>query len=133
MRKYYAGATDPVNGQLINPGAPRGTETDDIFALGLAFQERLPEPAFDGLFYWVFGPSFGYPNSAVNFANFDFHHDIDKVDDDTPPAVQMTRPLCVFPKVAKYRGSGSTNIAANFVCVTDEHDFNQTPAPKYGP
>ena len=81
MRKYYAGATDPVNGQLINPGAPRGTETDDIFALGLAFQERLPEPAFDGLFYWVFGPSFGYPNSAVNFANFDFHHDIDKVDD----------------------------------------------------
>ena len=53
--------------------------------------------------------------------------------DDTPPAVQMTRPLCVFPKVAKYTGSGSTNIAANFTCVTDEHDFNQTPAPKYGP
>ena len=53
--------------------------------------------------------------------------------DDTPPAVQMTRPLCVFPKVAKYTGSGSTNIAAIFTCVTDEHDFNQTPAPKYGP
>jgi feruloyl esterase len=52
---------------------------------------------------------------------------------DTPPAVQMTRPLCVFPKVAKYTGSGSTAIAANFICVTDEHDFNQTPAPKYGP
>jgi feruloyl esterase len=259
MQKYYAGATDPVNGQLINPGAPRGTETDEIGALGLAFQERLPEPAFDGLFYWVFGPSFGYPSSPVNFANFDFHHDIDKVDDklaavlnanstdlgefrerggkllmyhgwadplipaqssinyfnalvknggghdfdgngfqpvgfgergnpalqrtqsyarlfmapgmfhcaggpgpntfdaltplvnwveggvapetivatkfvaDTPPAVQMTRPLCVFPKVAKYRGSGSTNIAANFVCITDERYFNQTPAPKYGP
>jgi feruloyl esterase len=52
---------------------------------------------------------------------------------DTPPAVQMTRPLCVFPKVAKYNGSGSTSIAANFTCVTDERDFNQTPAPKYGP
>jgi feruloyl esterase len=52
---------------------------------------------------------------------------------DTPPAVQMTRPLCVFPKVAKYNGSGSTTIAANFTCVADENDFNQTPAPKYGP
>jgi feruloyl esterase len=52
---------------------------------------------------------------------------------DTPPAVQMTRPLCVFPKVAKYNGSGSTSIAANFSCIADENDFNQTPAPKYGP
>jgi feruloyl esterase len=223
-----------------------------VFALGLAFQEQLPEPAFDGLFYWVFGPSFGYPSGAVNFANFDFHHAVDTVDDqlaavlnanstdlgefrehggkllmyhgwadplipsqssinyfnalvgndghgfqqasfgggnpalqrtqsyarlfmapglyhcsggpgpnafdaltplvtwvetgtapetiiatkfvaDTPPAVAMTRPLCVYPKVAKYNGSGSTSIAANFTCVADEHDVNQTPAPKYGP
>ena len=253
IQKYYAGTIDPVNGQVINPGAERGNETDDVRALGLAFQEQLPEPAFDGLFYWVFGPSFGYPASAVNFANFDFHHDVDTVDDqlaavlnanstdlgefrehggklimyhgwadplipsqssinyfnalvgndsdgfqqasfawmaarrcggpratpgcimvpgmyhcsggpgpntfdaltplvtwvetgvapetivatkfvnDTPPAVQMTRPLCVFPKVAKYNGSGSTSIAANFTCVADEHDFNQTPAPKFGP
>ncbi|MEH2567369.1 tannase/feruloyl esterase family alpha/beta hydrolase [Bradyrhizobium sp. AZCC 2289] len=252
MQKYYGGAIDPVNGQVINPGPARGTETDNVFALGLAFQERLPEPAFDGLFYWVFGPSFGYPASAVNFANFDFHHAVDTVDDqlaavlnanstdlgefrehggkllmyhgwadplipsqssinyfnalvgndshgfqqasfgagnpalqrtqsyarlfmapglyhcsggpgpnafdaltplvtwvetgtapetiiatkfvaDTPPAVAMTRPLCVYPKVAKYNGSGSTSIAANFTCVADENDFNQTPAPKYGP
>ncbi|MDA9521781.1 hypothetical protein XI06_15990 [Bradyrhizobium sp. CCBAU 11434] len=52
---------------------------------------------------------------------------------DTPPTVQMTRPLCVFPKVAKYNGSGDTNNAANFTCVADENDFNQKPAPKYGP
>jgi feruloyl esterase len=45
----------------------------------------------------------------------------------------MTRPLCVFPGVAKHRGSGSTSIAANFTCVADEPDFNQTPAPKFGP
>jgi feruloyl esterase len=250
MQKYYGGAIDPVNGQVINPGPARGTETDNVLALGLAFQEQLPEPAFDGLFYWVFGPSFGYPASAVNFANFDFHHAVDTVDDqlaavlnanstdlgefrehggkllmyhgwadplipsqssinyfnalaandnngvqqaslsnsplqrtqtyarlfmvpgmyhcsggpgpntfdaltplvkwveagvapetivatkfvnDTPPLVDMTRPLCVYPKVAKFSGSGSTSIAANFTCVTDEHDFNQTPAPKFGP
>jgi feruloyl esterase len=254
MQNYYGGTIDPVNGQVINPGSERGNETDNVTALGLAFAERLPEPPFDGLFYWVFGPSFGYPASPVNFANFDFHHDVDKVDDqlaavlnanstdlgdfrqrggkllmyhgwadplipspssinyfnalvgnegnggfqqasfggngnpslartqsyarlfmvpgmyhcsggpgpntfdaltplvnwveagvppetivatkfvdDTPPAVQMTRPLCVFPKVAKYNGSGSTGIAANFTCVADENDFNQTPAPKFGP
>ena len=52
---------------------------------------------------------------------------------DTPPTVQMTRPLCLFPKVAKYKGSGSTDSAANFVCVPHENDDNQTPAPKYGP
>jgi feruloyl esterase len=31
----------------------------------------------------------------------------------------MTRPLCVYPKIAHYKGSGSTNDAANFVCVAD--------------
>ena len=251
MQKYYAGSFNPVTNQLISPGSERGNETDNVLALGLALQEALPEPAFDGLFYWVFGPSFGYPASAVNFSNFDFNRALDRVDDqlapvlnatstdlgefrehggkllmyhgwadplissqnsinyfnalvgndnhgfqqasfagngslartqsyarlfmvpgmyhcsggpgpntfdaltpllnwvekgvapetitatkyvnDTPPAVQMTRPLCVYPKVAKYNGSGSASIAANFTCVTDENDFNQTPAPKYGP
>ena len=255
MRNYYAGTIDPVNGDVIAPGSQRGNETDDVGALGLALQQLLPEPAFDGLFYWVFGPSFGFATSPVNFTNFDFHRDVDKVDDrlaavlnanstdlgefrehggkllmyhgwadplipsqssinyfnalvgddghergfqqasfggdrhqglrrtqsyarlfmvpgmyhcsggpgpntfdaltplitwveggvapetivaakfvnNTPPTVEMTRPLCVFPKVAKYNGSGSTSVAANFTCVTDERDFNQTPAPKYGP
>ena len=31
-------------------------------------------------------------------------------------AVKMTRPLCAYPQVAKYKGSGDTNDAANFVC-----------------
>jgi feruloyl esterase len=253
MQKYYAGTIDPVNGQVINPGSERGNETDNVLALGLAFSEQLPEPAFDGLFYWVYGPSFGYPTGAHTFANFDFHRDVDTVDDqlaavlnadsvdlsefrehggklimyhgwadplipsqssinyfnalvangghgfqqvgfgfgsnpalqrtqnftrlfmvpgmyhcsggpgpnvfdaltplvtwaetgtapetivatkfvnNTPPAVEMMRPLCVYPKVAKYNGSGSTSVAANFTCVADERDFNQKPAPPFGP
>jgi feruloyl esterase len=53
---------------------------------------------------------------------------------DTPASgVQMTRPLCVFPKVAKYNGHGSTDSAASFTCVPDEADYNQMPAPQYGP
>jgi feruloyl esterase len=230
MTNYYAGVIDPRTGEVINPGFASGNETDDILAGGLAFQERLPEPLFDGLFYWVFGPSFGYPASATNYKNFDFHNDVEKVDDlladplnadstdlsdfkqlgnklimyhgwadtvipsqssidyfnalvgqdsrnsdnnlgqtqeyarlfmvpgmfhcsggpgpnvfdgltplvnwveqgvapetiiaakfvaDTPPAVEMTRPLCVFPNVAKYNGSGNTNVATNFACVAE--------------
>jgi hypothetical protein len=29
---------------------------------------------------------------------------------------KMTRPLCVYPQAAKYKGKGDTNDAANFVC-----------------
>jgi feruloyl esterase len=31
--------------------------------------------------------------------------------------VTMTRPLCAYPKVVKYSGSGDTNDAANFTCA----------------
>ena len=33
------------------------------------------------------------------------------------PFTGMTRPLCPYPEVARYSGSGSTNDAANFLCV----------------
>ena len=38
---------------------------------------------------------------------------------DMAPAqgVKMTRPLCAFPKVAQYNGSGDTNDEANFICA----------------
>ena len=35
----------------------------------------------------------------------------------TKEVEDMTRPLCPYPEVAKWNGSGSTNDAANFVCV----------------
>lgn len=31
-----------------------------------------------------------------------------------------TRPLCAYPKVAKYKGTGSTDEAANFACAEDK-------------
>jgi hypothetical protein len=39
------------------------------------------------------------------------------VDDDVAKGVQMTRPLCPYPQVAKYKGAGNTNDSANFVCA----------------
>jgi hypothetical protein len=40
------------------------------------------------------------------------------VDDDPSKGVQITRPLCPYPQIAKYKGTGDTNDAANFVCRT---------------
>ncbi len=40
----------------------------------------------------------------------------------TDAGVVRTRPLCTYPKTAKWTGLGSTNNAANFVCVDGEHD-----------
>jgi feruloyl esterase len=36
---------------------------------------------------------------------------------DKSGTVDRTRPLCVYPKVAKYKGSGSTDDASNFTCA----------------
>jgi len=37
----------------------------------------------------------------------------------TSGQVDKTRPLCPYPQVAKYKGSGITSDAANFVCGTE--------------
>jgi Tannase and feruloyl esterase len=39
------------------------------------------------------------------------------VEDDVAKGVQMTRPLCPYPQIAKYKGAGDTNDSANFVCA----------------
>jgi feruloyl esterase len=35
---------------------------------------------------------------------------------DPSQGLKMTRPLCPYPQIAKYKGTGDTNDAANFVC-----------------
>ena len=39
------------------------------------------------------------------------------ISDDKTKGVAMTRPLCPFPQVAKYKGSGEVTDAANFSCA----------------
>ncbi|MGC1619752.1 MAG: tannase/feruloyl esterase family alpha/beta hydrolase [Candidatus Acidiferrum sp.] len=36
------------------------------------------------------------------------------------PAVKETRPLCAYPQAAKYKGSGDTNDATNFICASEK-------------
>ena len=52
------------------------------------------------------------------------------LDDQTKPPV-MSRPLCVFPQVASYEGSGDTSDAASFKCVESLSTANPTAAPQY--
>jgi hypothetical protein len=37
---------------------------------------------------------------------------------DPTAGVVRTRPLCPYPSIASWKGSGSTDDAANFACVT---------------
>jgi len=39
-----------------------------------------------------------------------------KRDFNSSGGIARTRPLCPYPQVARYRGSGSIDDAANFVC-----------------
>ena len=41
---------------------------------------------------------------------------------DPSQGVKMTRPLCPYPQIAKYKGYGDTNDAANFACSRAEHE-----------
>jgi hypothetical protein len=49
-----------------------------------------------------------------------------KFADDIPANgdVAFTRPLCPYPQLAQYKGSGSTTEAANFACVEDLDDLS---------
>jgi feruloyl esterase len=38
------------------------------------------------------------------------------IEGNSAKGVQMTRPLCPYPQIAKYKGTGDTNDYANFVC-----------------
>ena len=39
---------------------------------------------------------------------------------DPGQGVKLTRPLCPYPQIAKYNGSGDTNDAANFACAQEK-------------
>jgi feruloyl esterase len=43
----------------------------------------------------------------------------------TSGVVARTRPLCAYPQIARYTGSGSIDDAANFTCERPTHDFER--------
>lgn len=53
------------------------------------------------------------------------------VDDRRDQKVAMTRPLCPYPQVAKYKGSGDPTDAANFSCAAGAGRKPELPASEY--
>jgi Tannase and feruloyl esterase len=52
----------------------------------------------------------------------------------TPDApAPLTRPLCPYPQIAKYIGTGSLDNAANFRCAADDANAEQTARQKISP
>jgi feruloyl esterase len=47
------------------------------------------------------------------------------LNDNPALGVQRTRPLCAYPNVAFYDGTGSTDVAANFVCRNPNYKRGQ--------
>jgi Tannase and feruloyl esterase len=41
--------------------------------------------------------------------------------------VVETRPLCPYPQVARYTGTGSTNDASSFVCANEQNNDDRAP------
>jgi feruloyl esterase len=68
----------------------------------------FPGPMLKALEDWVENDA--VPNAVIGTSY--------KIDGDPASGVMRTRPLCPYPQVAAYKGTGSANEATNFVCKT---------------
>jgi feruloyl esterase len=112
----YAGWSDPI----VPP--------EDTVSYYESLVKAAPAgQAFARLFL---APGMGHCGGGPGPNQFDSVKALDEwVTKNTPPermvakhaASGRTRPLCAYPKVAKYRGPGSQDDAANFTCVVAVH------------
>jgi len=115
----YHGWADPV----VPPG--------DGVRYYEAVQRAMGGPEKTTDFFRLFMvPGMGHCGGGVGPNTFDAVAALDAwVSQGTPPekiiashstngTVDRTRPLCPYPQVARYKGSGSINEAANFICTT---------------
>jgi feruloyl esterase len=96
------------------------------------------------------GPGANAFGNGVNGPVVDAHHDVLKaleqwveggvapreiiatkyVGDDPLAGIAFQRPLCVFPRVAHYNGSGDPTSASSFTCSeAHDHDFGESMSP----
>ena len=100
----FGGQSQPAAGGALEPGLPTDPQHD----------------ALSALVQWVENGVAPTKIIATKYNN-------DVVTD----GVAMTRPICPFPRVPKYNGSGSTTDASNFSCVVDTNTNNQQEAAVY--
>jgi feruloyl esterase len=104
MRQIYAGPVNPRSREAIFPGPAMGAELFMIPGMDHCFGGAGCD-TFDKLgaiAHWV--ESGKTPERII----------ASKLSDGK---VVRTSPLCAYPKVAHYKGTGNTEKAENFVCV----------------
>jgi feruloyl esterase len=74
---------------------------------GLATAKGSKYGLFDSLFNWV---EKGAPDEDIFATKYG-------AGENGAPKVEMTRPLCSYPRVVKYSGAGDTNDASSFTCA----------------
>jgi len=124
-RDFYSGPTD-ASGQALYYGLLPGSETSG--RSGWAFLESPPnnEPAFGGLFKWVFGPSW-------DWTEFDFGRDMPRVDAMLGPSVNgvtsgdLSRFRARKGKLVIYQGLADTLVAPRQTV-----DFYKAQERKFG-
>ena len=82
----------------------------DLSVLGAKTSATNLNPEFNisaALEQWVIKGISPGPIIATKYVN----------DLDPAQGIKMTRPLCPYPQIAKYKGDGDTNKAANFFCI----------------
>jgi hypothetical protein len=86
-----------------NTGQPNAPLMDETAASG-----NLNVSLFNALINWVeHGTA---PDSIIAYNNA------------TPALATVSRPICKYPDRLVYKGSGSTNVAANFFCQKEKND-----------
>ena len=78
------------------------------FGNGLPIPEDPEHDIFLALVNWV---EFGTAPDQIIATKY--------VNDNPANGIAFTRPLCVFPKIAKYKGSGNAADATNWACVNE--------------
>jgi feruloyl esterase len=97
-------------------------------AFGGSIQQQAPsyDPKYDllsGLTQWV---ERGIPPPSVIATKY--------LGDAAQSSITMQRPLCPYPQFPRYNGTGDPTVPQSYKCGADERgDFNEKPAPLYGP
>ena len=127
---YESVAADQPSYQLTHSVTAALADTQRFFRLFMV----------PGMYHCAGGPGANIFNGADNQGNpTDPDHDILSALDlwvtrheapeqiiasnQTAGVVNFTRPLCPYPENARYKGTGSTSDAANFVCARDDDDL----------
>jgi len=139
----FVAATDPN----MNPYKSRGGKllmytgwvdpvlpATDVIDYYEAVTKRMGGSANTKQFFRLFMvPGMGHCSGGPGTTTFDMTPALEQwVEKNTPPEEVIasrvvkdvtirTRPLCLYPKVARWKGSGTTDDAANFACVNEEN------------